>query len=164
MKIIKRGNEKIYSLPTKEISHEKVKAANSGLAREILKVLYGKASYPFEIARLLGVHEQKIYYHVRKLEKAGFIKKAKQEVKQGVLVNYYALANDSFFIKFGEFKQSQKSHFSAQGNNFFFPFSKRIKHTMDFCMKRNCMNFIIWSVALLMVLDHIYYSGAIGIF
>lgn len=124
MKIVKRGNDKIYSLPTKEISPEKVKAANSELARGILKALYGKPSYPLEIARLLGVHEQKVYYHVRKLEKAGFIKKARQEVKQGVLVNYYALANDSFFIKFGDFKQSQKSHFSAQDNDFLFPFIK----------------------------------------
>ena len=43
------------------------------LSWKILTLLSKKEMYPLEIARLLNMHEQKVYYHIRKLAKAGAI-------------------------------------------------------------------------------------------
>ena len=45
--------------------------------------------YPMEIARKLKIHEQKIYYHIRKLVKAGAIKVVREEEKKGAIAKYY---------------------------------------------------------------------------
>ncbi|MBI1969501.1 S-layer protein, partial [Candidatus Woesearchaeota archaeon] len=56
----------------------------------------------------LKVHEQKIYYHIRNLEKAGTIKLARQENRQGAVANFYSLAEPSFVISFAPFQPTQK--------------------------------------------------------
>jgi hypothetical protein len=45
--------------------------------------------YPMEVARKLKVHEQKVYYHIRKLAKAGAIKVVREEEKKGAIAKYY---------------------------------------------------------------------------
>ena len=45
----------------------------SPLSWTILTLLNEKAMYPLEVARKLGIHEQKVYYHIRKLERSGAI-------------------------------------------------------------------------------------------
>jgi len=54
---------------------------------KILSMLYEKEKYPLEVARALGVHEQKVYYHMRKLLKAGVVILARQEERKGLLLN-----------------------------------------------------------------------------
>ena len=67
----------------KEISimqnSQKLRMILGGLSWEILTMLNKKEMYPLEIARQLGVHEQNVYYHIRKLAKAGAITVKKEE-------------------------------------------------------------------------------------
>lgn len=59
------------------------------LSWKILQLLSKKEMYPLEVARELGVHEQKIYYHIRKLTKAGVIKIVREEEKKGAVAKYF---------------------------------------------------------------------------
>ena len=55
------------------------------LSWKILQLLSEKEMYPMEVARKLNVHEQKVYYHIRKLTKAGVIKVVREEEKKGAV-------------------------------------------------------------------------------
>ena len=59
------------------------------LSWKILQLLSEKEMYPMEVARKLNVHEQKVYYHIRKLTKAGVIKFVREEEKKGAVAKYY---------------------------------------------------------------------------
>ena len=52
---------------------QKLKMIVGKLSWKILKMLSEEEMYPLEIARKLGIHEQKVYYHIRKLANAGAI-------------------------------------------------------------------------------------------
>ena len=59
-----------------------------------------KEMYPLEIAKQLGMHEQKIYYHIRKLAKAGAIVVVREEKKKGATAKYYKTVSPAFGIEF----------------------------------------------------------------
>jgi DNA-binding MarR family transcriptional regulator len=71
----------------KEISmindSQKLKMVLGSLSWKILTMLSKKEMYPLEIAKQLGAHEQKVYYHIRKLAKAGAIVVEREEKKKG---------------------------------------------------------------------------------
>jgi DNA-binding transcriptional ArsR family regulator len=108
MFVIKEEKKEIFSLPAKELKPEQVKSVSSELAGKILKIIAQEPSYPKEISKKINVHEQKVYYHIRNLEKAGIIKVIKKETKQGAVANYYDLAEPAFLIRFRDFKKTQK--------------------------------------------------------
>ena len=64
---------------------QKLKMMLGKLSWRILTLLSEKEMYPLAIARKLGMHEQKIYYHIRKLERAGAIVIVREEKKKGDL-------------------------------------------------------------------------------
>ncbi|HDQ06158.1 MAG TPA: ArsR family transcriptional regulator [Candidatus Bathyarchaeota archaeon] len=68
---------------------EMLKSVLNKLSWKTLQLLSEKEMYPMEIARKLGVHEQKVYYHIRKLAKAGAIKVVREEEKKGATAKYY---------------------------------------------------------------------------
>jgi DNA-binding transcriptional ArsR family regulator len=68
---------------------EKLKAVLNKLSWKILQLLSEKEMYPMEVAKKLGIHEQKVYYHIRKLAKAGAIKVVREEEKKGAVAKYY---------------------------------------------------------------------------
>ena len=70
------------------------------LTWEILTMLSKEEMYPLEIARQLGVHEQKVYYHIRKLAKAGAITVEREEKKKGATAKYYKTVSPAFGIEF----------------------------------------------------------------
>jgi hypothetical protein len=74
-------------------------ALSSDLAWNILKALKTRPDFPGSIAKKLGVHEQKIYYHIRRLAAAGILKVVKQEQRRGGLSSYYAPVADAFGIQ-----------------------------------------------------------------
>ena len=78
---------------------EKLKMILNRLTWNILVMLSEKEMYPLEIARKLGVHEQKVYYHVRKLAKAGVIKIVREEEKKGATAKYYKAVSSAFGIE-----------------------------------------------------------------
>jgi predicted transcriptional regulator len=107
MKLIKEEKGKVYALGAKELSFEKVAMLNSDAVKRLLKVL-DKAKYPKQLAKELNLHEQNVYYYIRKLESAGIIIPERTEMVQGTMAQYYKLAAPSFFFKVGDFKESSK--------------------------------------------------------
>jgi DNA-binding transcriptional ArsR family regulator len=78
---------------------QKLKMILNRLSWKILVMLSEKEMYPLEIARKLGVHEQKVYYHVRKLAKAGAITVVREEEKKGAIAKYYKAVSPAFGIE-----------------------------------------------------------------
>ena len=87
----------------KEISiindSQKLKMILGSLTWKILTMLSKKEMYPLEIARQLGMHEQKVYYHIRKLAKAGAITVEREEKKKGAIAKYYKTVSPAFGIE-----------------------------------------------------------------
>ncbi|MGD0644600.1 MAG: helix-turn-helix domain-containing protein [Candidatus Bathyarchaeia archaeon] len=88
----------------KEISiindSQKLKMILGSLSWKILALLSKKEMYPLEIARQLEMHEQKVYYHIRKLAKAGAITVEREEKKKGATAKYYKTVSPAFGIEF----------------------------------------------------------------
>ena len=78
---------------------EGLKTVASKLSWQILRLLGQGEMYPIEIAKKLGVHEQKIYYHVRKLAEAGIIKVVREEEKKGATARFYKVTYPAFGIE-----------------------------------------------------------------
>jgi DNA-binding transcriptional ArsR family regulator len=79
------------------------------LSWKILTLLNQKPMYPLEIARQLGMHEQKVYYHIRKLERSGAIKVEREEKKKGAIAKYFRTVSPAFGIEFpGGYKLMQR--------------------------------------------------------
>ena len=124
MFIIKKEKNEVYSLPVKEISPRDANIFSSELAIKILKLLAKEPMYPIELAKKLKVHEQKVYYHIRNFERAGIVKVAKQETKQGAIAKYYKLEQPAFVIKLKELEETQKIATLKSESAFLEPFIK----------------------------------------
>lgn len=74
--------------------------AASGLGNRIIRVLSDGPSYPTAIARELGVYHQTVYYHMRKLERAGLVRRVGKKVVRGGNADLYSLAVDGFAVEF----------------------------------------------------------------
>ncbi len=119
--------EESHIQKVKEISimqnSQELKMILGALSWKILALLNEKSMYPLEIARHLGLHEQKVYYHIRKLEQAGAIVVEKEEKKKGPKAKYYRTISPAFGIEFPEgYKIMQRPSFlaaSEQIHNFF---------------------------------------------
>jgi DNA-binding transcriptional ArsR family regulator len=78
---------------------ERFKTIANKLSWQILRLLGQGEMYPIEIAKKLGVHEQKIYYHVRKLAEAGIIKVVREEEKKGATARFYKVTYPAFGVE-----------------------------------------------------------------
>jgi len=100
-KLLLSGEEKHYEV--KDIAvfddSERLKAILSRLSWRILELLGKEEMYPMEAAKRLGVHEQKVYYHIRKLAKAGVIKVVREEEKKGAIAKYYRASFPAFGVE-----------------------------------------------------------------
>lgn len=77
---------------------QRLKLIFNKLSWRILQMLSEKEMFPLEIAKALKIHEQKVYYHVRKLEKAGAITVVREEVRKGATAKYFKAASSAFGI------------------------------------------------------------------
>jgi len=77
---------------------QRLKLIFNKLSWKILRMLSEKEMYPLEIAKALNIHEQKVYYHIRKLEEAGAIEVAREEVKKGATAKYFRTTSSAFGI------------------------------------------------------------------
>ena len=80
---------------------------------KILTTLAQKEMYPLQIARHLNIHEQKVYYHIRKMEKTGAITIQHIENKKGATAKYYKTTANAFGI---ELPTNQQQHKTTQNN------------------------------------------------
>ena len=124
MFVLDKQKNEVYSLPAKEIKAEDAGTVSSELAHKILNLLAKESMYPIDIAKSLKVHEQKIYYHIRNLQKSGIIKVVKKETRQGATANFYALTEPAFVIKFKELEATSKLGQIKNESEFLDPFIK----------------------------------------
>jgi DNA-binding transcriptional ArsR family regulator len=69
------NTERKRIVPAKATDASLLAALDHPIRQKILHELAKKPAYPLELARKLKVHEQKLYYHIRILQKAGAIRK-----------------------------------------------------------------------------------------
>lgn len=77
------------------------------LAQKILKELSNEPMCAMDIARRLKEHEQKIYYHIRKLEKIGIIKIDRVEERVGAVAKIYSVVSPTISFKIHDGKPIQ---------------------------------------------------------
>ena len=106
--VIAQSSGKTLSLPARIAEPSDISAAFSPLAWKILKLLAERPSYPKEIARKLRVHEQKVYYHIRNLEKARLIEKIGTETKQGALAKIYSVRDSALVLLIKKLEPASK--------------------------------------------------------
>jgi DNA-binding transcriptional ArsR family regulator len=93
-----KNEQKVYE--TKVLSNPKALSAFSNdLSLKVIKELARSPSCAMDIARKLKQHEQKIYYHIRKLEKLGIIKLNSLEERVGATAKIYSLSSPTFSFK-----------------------------------------------------------------
>lgn len=114
--IIEEKDGKMLALPSAELG----RADFSDTAMKILQFIAKKPSYPKEIAAQMKMHEQKVYYHVRNLERNGVIKLVRKEAHGGTFAKIYTLTKPSFFLRFRDFERTEKIPKTA--NKFLEPF------------------------------------------
>lgn len=85
----KEGKQKAFKVSMTK-NPEVFSILSNKLAIKILKELGREPSCPMDLARKLKQHEQKIYYHVRRLEKLGLIKVKSTEERVGAVAKIYA--------------------------------------------------------------------------
>lgn len=78
---------------------EKLKLILNKLTWKILLQISDTEMYPLEVARKLHIHEQTVYYHMRKLSEAEAIVKIREEDKKGATAKYYAPSSKAFGIE-----------------------------------------------------------------
>ncbi len=121
--IVEHKDGKHHSLPAKIVEPKHAKSALSPLAWRILQSLSGKPTYPKDLSRRLKVHEQKVYYHIRNLEKSGLVKVIKQENTNGITTKFYSLVEPAFALLLKDTEPSPKLFSLNKGHeNFLFPF------------------------------------------
>lgn len=96
------------------------------LALRIVKELARHPCCAIDIARKLKVHEQKVYYHMRKLEKYGFIYSVSSERRYGMIAHIYNVVSPVVATKLFEGGVEVKDNFSLNVSkevlDFFHPF------------------------------------------
>ena len=70
------------------------------VGQKVLAALASGPKYPAEIARELGAHHQTIYYHVKRLERAGLITKGRSRVIRGGEASPFSLSADGYAVEF----------------------------------------------------------------
>ena len=90
------------------VSPEKLSIFGSELSLKVVKELAKKPACAMDLSRKLEQHEQKIYYHLRNLEKSGIIKQTRTEQRYGMIAKIFdvvspvvatKLYNDGYEIK-----------------------------------------------------------------
>jgi len=97
---------------------------NSDLAQKILNELAKRPSCAMDIARRLKEHEQKIYYHLRRLEGAGIVTLKRTEERVGATAKIYSVSHPFLAIKLFDGEHLADIKTKAREIEFFRPFIK----------------------------------------
>lgn len=92
--------QKVYR--THVIEPRRLNVFNSDLSLKILERLAGKPQCAMDIARGLKQHEQKIYYHLRRMQEVGIVKLDRTEPRIGALAKIYSVASPYLTVKLFE--------------------------------------------------------------
>jgi len=81
------------------VQPKNINVLNTDLSMKILGELSKKPQCAMDISRRLRQHEQKIYYHMRRLEKAGVIKMIAREGRVGSFAKIYSVLSPYLTVK-----------------------------------------------------------------
>lgn len=119
--IEEKGNtQKIYKAI--DLKPDKIVALKSRLSLKILNELAKEPLCAMDLARKLKQHEQKIYYHLRKLEKAGIVKVIRTEERIGAIAKIYSITAPFLTFKISDDFQGEKIKMKIKENEFLKPF------------------------------------------
>lgn len=77
---------------------ENMKVFSSQLGWRIFQK-FSEPSCPIDVARELGVHEQKVYYYINKFKNAKLIKEVKSEPRHGTIAKFYQIKDFAFGLR-----------------------------------------------------------------
>lgn len=81
-------------------SPEKVKVISDKLRISVLKILIEKQATVKQVADILGQSSAKIHYHVKELEKQGFVRIVEVVEKGGILEKYYRAVAKNYKVDY----------------------------------------------------------------
>jgi hypothetical protein len=85
---------------------EPLKVLASKLGWKIFNAL-SEPQCPMDLAKKLGVHEQRVYYYIRKFKKNGLIRECRTEQRHGTIAKFYQASKGAFAIKPSNIKFSR---------------------------------------------------------
>jgi DNA-binding transcriptional ArsR family regulator len=107
------------------VAPDKLGVFNSPLSLRIIKELVAEPGCAMDLSRKLNQHEQKIYYHLRRLESAGVIKQIRTEKRSSMTAKIYGVVSPVVSTKLyegGKKAAPCASKMSKSMGKFFAPF------------------------------------------
>ena len=77
---------------------KKLNIFSTPLAWKIYKE-FANPACPVDVAKKLKIHEQKVYYYVKKFRKEGLLKEVSQEQRKGTVAKFYQTKHQAFAFK-----------------------------------------------------------------
>ncbi len=117
------GEQKIYNSVL--VDPQYIDIISNELAMKIVTRLAGSKSCAMDISRELKQHEQKIYYHLRRLEQAGIIKRVGSERRFGMIAKMFTTVSPVISAKLyddGQILNSKNLSVDYHTAQFFYPF------------------------------------------
>lgn len=98
-----------------------MKPLSSDIVWKILKMMK-KPKCPMDLAKELGIHEQKIYYYIRQLRNSGFIEEVSTEKRHGTLARFYITKSPAIGVKIPGIKMEKMNPNTPRYNKNIEPF------------------------------------------
>jgi DNA-binding transcriptional ArsR family regulator len=94
--LVKATGKEHKALPIKIFKEpESLKIVSNRMSWKILKEMRNP-SCPIDISKKLGIHEQKVYYYIRKFRDENLIEEVREEQRHGILAKFYKTKNYAF--------------------------------------------------------------------
>jgi hypothetical protein len=93
-------------------SPEALKNLTSALGWKILQEM-AEPGCPMDIAKKIGVHEQKVYYYIKKFKAAKLIHEVKRERRHGTVAVFYQVKDYAFGFRMVKTPESQEMKISS---------------------------------------------------
>jgi hypothetical protein len=100
-----------------------LKVLTSELGWKIFTML-AEPQCPMDLSKKLGMHEQKVYYYIKKLKESGLIRELGTEQRHGAVAKFYQAAQESFALASGNVVFSKLSIKSPENSRMLRPFIK----------------------------------------
>ncbi len=100
---------------------KRLKVVASPLGWRVFKQLTEPAC-PMDIAKRLGVHEQRVYYYINKFRQAGLIRELRTEQRHGAVAKFFQATHNAFALTTGDVPFQSLSIKSPVKSKLLFPF------------------------------------------
>lgn len=101
--LVRRVEDKYLSVPTKLLKDPSmIKLVDHPVRIRMLELLSKTPLFPAEIAKELGLHEQKVYYHLKQMDNAGVVEVVEKKDIRGTTAKKYASTELSFSVSMSD--------------------------------------------------------------